>query len=109
MNIGCDNEDINEAQLLGFLQTQLSEEQLSAALWIFRVYFQSGIASFAKVKIQEVGRGSDEHKSKGESLNYDWIPLKFVLNLTPRHNFQFTENIGKRKIDDNHEDRKVKI
>ena len=55
MNIGCDNEDINEAQLLGFLQTQLSEEQLSAALWIFRVYFQSGIASFAKVKIQEVG------------------------------------------------------
>lgn len=64
-----------------FLQTQLRQEQLSAALWIFPVHFQSGIASFAKVKIQEVGRGSDEHKSIGESLNYDWVPLKFVLNL----------------------------
>ena len=81
MNICCDNEDNNEAQLLGFFADPAEWRAIVSCSLNFRSSFSVWDASFAKVKIQEVGRGSDEHKFIGESLNYDWVPLKFVLNL----------------------------
>lgn len=85
MNICWDNEEhldtLMKHNYKAFLQTQLNEERFLAALWILPVYSQSGIASYAKLKVEEVRRGSGAPKATGESLNCDWVPVKLGPNL----------------------------